>query len=226
MSHVILKRNDNTEEKIHVSNIYCIGLNYSNHIAEMKSEKPSEPMVFMKPTSAIVYNNDSIIIPKISNDAHHEGEIVILIGQDGKDVSIKDANNYILGIGIGIDVTLRDIQSEAKKKGKPWLVSKGFATSAPVSEFLPVENFQDLKNLQIQLFVNDQLRQKGNSQEMIFDFSEVISYISSIFSLKAGDLIYTGTPAGVAQMVNGDKVKVTLDSVIQLNVDVKDLNVN
>ena len=213
--------NNGVRENIPVSKIFCLGLNYLNHISEMKSEKPSEPMVFMKPSSAIVQDNQFIIIPKISNDAHYEGEIVLLIGKDGKNISPEKAHEYILGIGAGIDVTLRDIQNEAKKKGRPWLIAKGFDTSAPISEFLPADKFPDFKNIQISLAVNDQLKQNGNSQDLLFDFSQTIAYISSIFTLNKGDLIFTGTPQGVGAINHGDKIIVDLAGLTTLNISVK-----
>lgn len=220
MSYVILKNSDN-KEKIQVSKIFCLGLNYLNHISEMKSERPSEPMIFMKPPSAIIHEGESIILPKISNDVHHEGEIVLLIGQDGKNISIEKAEEYILGIGVGIDVTLRDVQSEAKKKGRPWLVSKGFDTSAPVSDFIPVSEFKDFNDIDITLSVNGQLRQNGNSKDMIFKFAETISYLSEIFTLNKGDLIFTGTPEGVSKINDGDQIEVKLADLATLNIGVK-----
>lgn len=220
MSYVILKNQN--PEKIQVSKIFCLGLNYLDHISEMNSEKPSEPMVFMKPASAIIHDGESIIIPKISNDVHHEAEIVLLIGKEGKNISVEEAESYILGIGVGIDVTLRDIQSEAKKKGRPWLVSKGFDTSAPVSEFIPVERFNDFNDINISLSVNGNIRQNGNSKDMIFKFAETISYLSEIFTFNKGDLIFTGTPKGVSKINKGDKISVNLNDLVNLNIKVDD----
>lgn len=220
MTYILLKNKDN-KEKIQVSKIFCLGLNYLNHISEMKSERPTEPLIFMKPPSAIIHDGESIIIPKISNEVHHECEIVLLIGKDGKNISIEDAEDYILGIGAGIDVTLRDVQSEAKKKGRPWVVSKGFDTSAPVSDFIPVEDFNDLSNIEISLSVNNKLRQNGNSKDMIFGFAETISYLSQIFTLNRGDLIFTGTPEGVSQINTGDNISVNLNNLLDLKVSVR-----
>lgn len=220
MTYILLKNKDN-KEKIQVSKIFCLGLNYLNHISEMKSERPTEPLIFMKPPSAIIHDGESIIIPKISNEVHHECEIVLLIGKDGKNISIEDAEDYILGIGAGIDVTLRDVQGEAKKKGRPWVVSKGFDTSAPVSDFIPVEDFNDLSNIEISLSVNNKLRQKGNSKDMIFGFAETISYLSQIFTLNRGDLIFTGTPEGVSQINTGDNISVNLNNLLDLKVSVR-----
>ena len=187
----------------------------------MKSEKPKEPMVFMKPSSSMIKNKEAIILPEISQEVHHEVELVFLIGKDGKNIPKEKAYEHILGLGIGLDLTLRDLQKEAKAKGKPWTVSKGFDTSAPVSEFINKNRFKSFDNLDFHLVVNGEVRQKGNSKDMIFKIDEIISYLSSVFTLQRGDLIFTGTPQGVSQIKSNDKLTAVLDHYVSLDVYVK-----
>jgi acylpyruvate hydrolase len=206
------------EEKINVPKILCLGLNYAEHAKEMKSDKPETPVIFMKPSSAIIHDKEKIVIPDISNEVHHEVEVVLLIGKDGKNIPKDKALEYIDGIGIGLDLTLRDIQKEAKAKGRPWTVSKGFDTSAPVSEFVSIEKITDLNNLSFNLKINNEIKQSGNTSDMLFKPDEIISYLSTIFTLQKGDLIYTGTPEGVGQIVSGDKLLASLENIITLEV--------
>lgn len=213
MTYIVLQ-----EEKINVPKILCLGLNYAEHAKEMKSDKPETPVIFMKPSSAIIHDKEKIVIPNISNEVHHEVEVVLLIGKDGKNIPKDKALEHIAGIGIGLDLTLRDIQKEAKAKGRPWTVSKGFDTSAPVSEFVSVEKITDLNNLSFNLKINDEIKQSGNTSEMLFKPDEIISYLSTIFTLQKGDLIYTGTPEGVGQIVSGDKLLASLENIITLEV--------
>lgn len=220
MTYIITQKKE-TKERIHVSKILCLGLNYLEHIAEMKSEKPAEPLVFMKPPSAIIHNNGTIVIPPFSKEAHHEVEIVVAIGKTGKNIATEDALSHIFGFGIGIDVTLRDIQNEAKKKGKPWVIAKGFDTSAPISDFVNKSKIKDLDNMELKLLVNGATKQQGNSKDMIFKYAEIIAYLSTIFTLNRGDLIFTGTPEGVGQIKSGDKLKASLNDLVHLNVNVE-----
>lgn len=213
MTYIILNN-----EKIHVPKILCLGLNYAEHAKEMKSEKPESPVIFMKPSSSIIHNQENIIIPSISNEVHHEVEVVLLIGKDGKNISKEEALEYISGVGIGLDLTLRDIQKEAKSKGRPWTVSKGFDTSAPISDFISIDKINNLNNLSFQLKVNNELKQSGNTSDMIFKPNEIISYLSTIFTLQKGDLIYTGTPEGVGQIVSKDKLTASLENIVTLEV--------
>ncbi|MBX7152574.1 fumarylacetoacetate hydrolase family protein [bacterium] len=214
----------NTSEKILVSKILCVGANYPDHIAEMNPGKPlelpAEPVIFMKPASAIIHNGDSISIPKISNDVHHEVELIAVIGRDGKHIPENKATDYILGYGIGLDMTLRDIQSEAKKKGRPWTIAKGFDTSAAVSEIIPADLFGDPHSKELNLFVNDVLKQSGKTGTMIFKIGKIIAYLSQVFTLKKGDIIYTGTPHGVGRVKKGDRLRAVLGNEIELNVNV------
>jgi len=201
--------------------LYCIGRNYSEHISEMNSEKTTDPVVFLKPRSSIIHSGDSIVIPSISSDVHFEAELVILIGSKTKNISEEDALNSIEAFAIGIDMTARDIQSEAKKKGLPWSLAKGFDTFAPLGNFHKYSSEIDLQKLSLQLRVNGDVRQSDKTSQMIFTVPQLISYLSQHFTLYPGDLIFTGTPKGVGQVNDGDKVEASLgDHLSSLNVDV------
>lgn len=217
MSCIISK---NTQEKLNVSKILCLGMNYDRHITELNSIKPESPVIFMKPPSSIIHDNQQIILPKISDNVHHELEIVMVISKKARNISIENAMDYVEGFAIGLDLTLRDIQSEAKKKGHPWTIAKGFDTSAPISQFIPKNEISDLNNIDIKLYINEQMRQHGNSRDMIYKFSEIVSYLSGIFTLEKGDLIYTGTPEGVGKLKHGDQLKAVLNDSLELNVTV------
>ncbi|MBO6537173.1 MAG: fumarylacetoacetate hydrolase family protein [Balneolaceae bacterium] len=199
-----------------IRNIYCIGRNFADHAKEMNAETPSAPIVFLKPTSSICYDGDTISIPPQSKNVHHEGEIVLAIGKSGKNIEETKAFEYVAGIGAGIDFTARDIQSEAKKAGLPWSVAKGFDGFAPISSFKPLSDLIT-DSIELELRVNEQIRQSGNTSQLIFSFEKLISYLSTIFTLQAGDLIFTGTPAGVSAIESGDVVTSQLP---QLNISV------
>lgn len=192
-----------------IRNIYCIGRNFADHAKEMNASTPSSPIVFLKPTSSICFDGDTVSIPPQSQNVHHEGEIVLAIGKSGKNIDQKNAKNYVAGIGAGIDFTARDLQSDAKKAGLPWSVAKGFDGFAPVSSFIPFSEVSDSAHT-IELTVNDTVRQSGTTDQMIFSFEELIVYLSSIFTLQPGDLIFTGTPAGVSAIEPGDNVTAKL----------------
>lgn len=187
--------------------IYCIGRNYAEHIKEMKSSQTASPVVFLKPRSSLIFNNGAITIPKDSENVHHEVELVLLIGNECRNVSKDSANKAVLAIAVGIDLTARDIQTEAKKKGLPWALAKGFDTFAPVGNFIAIDHSVDLQNLEISLSVNGNLRQNGNTSNMIFPVADIISYLSHRFTLYPGDLIFTGTPEGVSRIKPGDKIQ-------------------
>ncbi len=221
MNYIISKGIRSTKEKINVSKILCLGLNYQNHISEMKSQKPTAPIIFSKPASAIIHNSQAIIIPEFSQNVHHEVEIVMVIGKTAKNIPEEEALDYVQGFAIGLDVTLRDVQTEAKSKGHPWTVAKGFDTSAPVSEFINKKFIRDINNIPFKLMINGELRQQGNSKDMIFKFTEIVSYLSKIFTLYRGDLIFTGTPEGVGPLHHGDKIVASLDDLITLNLEVE-----
>lgn len=195
---------------LNIHSIFCIGRNYELHAQEMGHKKPSEPMVFLKPLSSICYNGDTVEIPLQSNNIHHEVELVIAIGKGGKNISEKDALHHIVGYGIGIDFTARDIQKEAKEKGHPWSVAKGFDKFAPISSFFPFTQENIFPDMTLELKVNGTIRQKGSTSDMIFDIPTLISYLSTIFTLNEGDIIFTGTPMGVSAVKPGDKVEAIL----------------
>lgn len=201
--------------------IIAIGRNYVAHIEELNNERPKSPVIFTKPDTAILKDNAPFYHPDFSEDIHHEVELVLKISKMGKNIEEKFALKYFEEIGLGIDFTARDIQSYLKSKGLPWDLAKGFNGSAPISAFKPVSKFADLKNINFSLKVNDEIRQSGNSQLMIFDFAFIISFVSKYFTLKPGDLIFTGTPAGVAPVKIGDRLMAYLEDEEMLNFEVK-----
>lgn len=196
--------------EVKVGKVFCLGRNYSEHAREMDAEVPKKPVVFMKPATAVIGNREPIRFPSISKMLHHEVELVAVIGKGGKAIPSSRAREHILGYAVGLDMTLRDLQEEAKKKGLPWTVSKGFDTSAPVSPVVPVAKIPDPANLTIVCRVNGIVRQQGSTSNMIFSLAAIIEYISSIFTLEEGDLIFTGTPEGVGQVFAGDTVEAEL----------------
>lgn len=222
MSYIILKR---SKEKISVSKILCVGANYSDHIAEMNPGKPlelpKEPVIFMKPPSAIIHDGGSILYPNVNSEMHHEVELIVVIGKDGKNIKAADADEYVLGYGVGLDMTLRDIQAEAKKKGRPWTIAKGFDTSAVLSEIVLKNETGDVNDLPLKLSINEKTRQEGHTSNMIFKVSDIIAYLSGFFSLCRGDVIYTGTPKGVGPVQVGDTLKAELGEYAEVSVTVK-----
>jgi len=181
--------------------IFCIGKNYAAHAKEMNSEVPSKPMVFMKPSTALLPNNKPFYHPEFSSNIHYEVEVVLKVSKNGKHINSKFASDYFEEIGLGIDFTARDVQSECKKKGHPWEIAKAFDNSAVIGKFVPVEGL-DLNNLEFTLTKNGEVVQKGNTKDLIFNFDTIISYISTIFTIKITDLIYTGTPEGVGPVLS------------------------
>ena len=201
--------------------ILCIGRNYADHISELKNERPSEPVIFLKPDTAILKDNEPFYHPDFSNDIHYEVEIVLKINKVGKNIEAKFAHKYYDEIGVGIDFTARDLQSKLKEKGLPWEKAKAFNGSAPISGFIPKTQFADLQNLNFHLEVNGEVRQKGNTHLMLWNFDEIIAEISKYFTLKTGDLVFTGTPAGVGKIVVGDKLTAFIESEEMMNFEVK-----
>ncbi len=206
-----------SKSQIRAGKIFCIGRNYAEHAKEMQSELTEKPVVFLKPTSALIFSGENIIFPNFSKDMHHEVELVVVIGKSGKNIPSSDAFSYILGYGIGLDMTLRDVQAEAKKKGLPWTVAKGFDTSAPISEIILKEHISDPHNLNIICRVNGEIRQKSNTGNMIFRIEKLIEYISGIFTLEEGDLIFTGTPEGVGPVYHGDMLEAEIENLIKIS---------
>ncbi len=202
--------------------IFAIGRNYVEHIQELNNERPEEPVIFTKPDTAILRNNDPFYHPTFSNDIHHEVELVLRISQEGKTIEEKFASRYYDAIGVGIDFTARDLQQKAKDKGLPWDIAKGFNGSAPISDsFKPVGEFKDVKNISFKLEVNGAVRQQGNTRLMLFPFDYIISYLSKFFSLKTGDLIFTGTPKGVGPVKPGDTLSAYIENEKLLEFQVK-----
>jgi len=202
--------------------IFAIGRNYVEHIQELNNERPDEPVIFTKPDSAILENNSVFHHPPFSSDIHHEIELVLKIAKDGKNIDIKSAHGFIDSIGLGVDFTARDLQQKAKDKGLPWDIAKGFDGSAPISTtFFPVNHFGDLKNINFSLEVDGQLRQKGNTSLMLFPFDYIIAYLSKFFTLKKGDLIFTGTPKGVAAVKPGNRMLGFIENEKVLDFEIK-----
>lgn len=189
--------------------IICIGRNYSEHAKELGNETPEKPVIFMKPDSAMLKGND-FYIPEFSSDIYYELEVVLKISQGGKYIQKENAEKHFDEIGLGIDFTARDLQSQLKSKGLPWELAKGFDGSAAVSDFFPKKNF-DVKNLQFTLQKNAAKVQDGNTNKMIFGFPEIISFVSQYFTLKKGDLIFTGTPKGVGKVEENDHLVAFLE---------------
>lgn len=187
--------------------IFCIGRNYAAHAAEMKAEKPSRPLVFMKPPTALLVNNKPFYIPDFTQEVHHEIELVIKVSKNGRHIDPSFAADYIASIGLGIDFTARDLQAQLKAKGHPWEISKGFDSSAPISgEFLLLNEFENTQDIEFGLRKNGLLVQHGRTKDLLFPFEELIVYISKFFRLQKGDLIFTGTPEGVGQVNIGDEL--------------------
>lgn len=185
--------------------IICIGRNYTKHIEELQNEKPTEPVIFLKPDTAILPKNFPFFIPEFSNDIHHEIEVLVRINRVGKHIDPKFAHKYYDEIGLGIDFTARDVQSKLKEQGLPWEKAKGFDGSAVIGEFLPKSQFNSVENLTFELTNNGETVQIGDMSHMLWKIDELISYVSQYFTLKIGDIIFTGTPEGVAK-VNPDDI--------------------
>lgn len=192
--------------------IICVGRNFSEHAAELKNELPTEPVLFIKPDTAVLKPNQNFYHPPFSQDIHHECEVFFRIGKKGRYIKRQFAALHIDSIGLGIDFTARDLQAQQKQKGLPWEIAKAFNSSAPISPFYPLEQFPDWDNINFRLEVNGETRQVGNTRDMIFKIDFLIEYISQYFTLKTGDLIFCGTPAGVARVQPGDHLVGYLES--------------
>lgn len=202
--------------------IFAIGRNYAEHIQELNNERPDDPVIFTKPDTAIVKNNAPFYYPDFSTDIHHEVELVLRICKEGKNVQEKFAPKYYDAIGLGIDFTARDLQQKAKEKGLPWDIAKGFNGSAPISDkFISVSEFKNLKDINFSLQVDGQVKQQGNTSLMLFSFDYIIAYLSKFFTLRTGDLIFTGTPKGVGPVKVGNKLTAFLENEVLLEFDVK-----
>ena len=194
-----------------VGKVVCVGLNYAKHVAEMKSQASAEPLLFIKPETALCDLRQPVAIPKEFGEVHHETELAVLIGAPLKQANEDRCARAIAGFGGALDLTLRDVQMKLKAAGQPWEKSKAFDGSAPVSGFIPVNEFPDPQNVTLSLTVNNELRQQGNTREMLTPVIPLISYMSRYFTLRPGDIILTGTPEGVGPLVSGDMLKISVN---------------
>ncbi|MCD4679727.1 MAG: fumarylacetoacetate hydrolase family protein [Bacteroidales bacterium] len=201
--------------------IICIGRNYVDHAKELNNPLPEKPVFFFKPETSLVRRNRPFFYPDFSEEIHYETELVLKISKLGKNIQEKFAATYYDEIGIGIDFTARDIQRDCKKKGLPWEIAKAFDNSSPIGIFIPVTEFKDTKNINFHLQLNDKVVQNGNSGDMIFSFEAIIAYVSRFITLKNGDLIYTGTPAGVGPVKIGDKLEAYIEDKKLLSFFIK-----
>ena len=201
--------------------IICIGRNYIDHIKELSNQKPMNPVVFLKPDSSVIAKNQNFIIPSFSNEIHHEVELVIKINKVGKHIDKSFSHKYYDEIGLGIDFTARDIQSNLKEKGHPWEKSKAFDNSCMVGNFLKKEKLEDISKIEFSLKKNNEIVQSGCSNDMLWKIDELISYVSQYFTLKIGDLIFTGTPSGVSKVESGDLLEGYISSIKMFTLKVK-----
>lgn len=201
--------------------IICIGRNYIDHAKELNNPVPEKPVFFMKPDTALLLKHNPFFYPDFSKNIHYETELVVKINRNGKHIDEKFAHKYYNEIGIGIDFTARDLQAEAKKKGLPWEIAKAFDQSAPVGKFLPIDKFDNINNINFSLKINGELRQKGNSGNMIFSVDKIIAYVSQFITLRTGDLIFTGTPEGVGPTKIDDHFEAFIENEKLLEFNVK-----
>lgn len=201
--------------------IICIGHNYKEHIEELGSEIPQKPIFFLKPDSSILQTGKDFYLPNFSNNIQYELEVIIKINRLGKHIDKKFAHRYYSHIGVGIDLTARDLQKECKEKGLPWEISKSFDGSAMLSDWIPIEEIEDINNINFKLLRNEKQVQFGNTKDMLFKIDEIIEYISKFLSLKIGDIIFTGTPKGVGKLEIGDELKAFIEEKELLNIKIK-----
>lgn len=202
--------------------IFAIGRNYAEHIKELNNERPDEPVIFTKPDTAILRENAPFYYPDFSKDIHHEVELVLRLCKEGKNIQEKFASKYYDAIGVGIDFTARDLQQKAKEKGLPWDIAKGFNGSAPISDkFIPVSQFKEPGNINFSLEVDGETKQKGNTSLMLFSFDYIICYLSKFFTLRTGDLIFTGTPKGVGPVKVGNVLSAYIENEKLLEFEIK-----
>jgi fumarylpyruvate hydrolase len=204
-------------ERFPVRRVFCIGRNYADHAREMgASVDKTDPMFFTKPADALVTDGAEVPYPSVTNDLHHEVEMVVALGAGGSDLSVEEAGRLVWGYGVGLDLTRRDLQAQAKAKGAPWDVAKAFDHSAPVSALVPAAEVTLSATTRITLEINGEMRQQATLGEMVLNVPEILSALSRLFELKAGDIVYTGTPAGVAALVRGDRFHAALEGVATL----------
>jgi len=201
--------------------LICIGRNYAKHIEELQNERPTDPVVFLKPDTAILLKKQPFFIPDFSDDVHHEVEVLVKINRVGKHIDKKFAHKYYNEIGLGIDFTARDLQSKLKEKGLPWEKAKAFDGAAVIGKWLPKEGLGDVNNIDFQLLKNNVVVQDGNTSHMLWKIDEIIEYVSKYFTLKIGDIIFTGTPAGVGKVIANDKLKGFINNVELFSITIK-----
>ena len=201
--------------------LLCIGKNYAKHAAEMKSAVPTEPVVFLNPATALIGDGETVALPPMSQNVHHEVELVAVIGRGGKNIAEADALAHVAAYAVGLDMTARDLQGAAKQKGHPWSVAKGFDTFAPLGNLAPAEAVPDPQDLELSLMVSGEKRQHAHTGAMVFPIATLIAYCSRIFTLEPGDLLYTGTPEGVGPVVDGDVLEATCTGLPPLRVTVR-----
>lgn len=212
-------RNTNTEYT--VGKIMCVGQNYIDHVKEMGGTVPKVPMIFLKPTSTLIYSGDAIVHPNYSDEMHHEVELVLLIGKEIKNASIEEADDAIFGYSVGLDMTLRDLQKQFKDAGHPWTLAKGFDNCASISDFISKAEYKISGSEKIQLYKNDKLQQSSTLDKMIFSPSEIVKFLSERMTLEPGDLIYTGTPEGVSKVERGDILKASISNISELENNIQ-----
>lgn len=210
-----------TNKVYRVGKVVCLARNYVDHIKELGNEIPQNPVFFIKPASSIIRDGENVIIPSYSKDCHYEVELAVLIGKWGKKISEKEAMSHVAGYGVAIDMTLRDVQAELKAKGLPWEIAKGFDTSCPLSEFVYAADVKDPHNLHIRLSVDGEVRQDASTALMMRKIPAIISAVSAIFTLEEGDIILTGTPAGVGPVAPRSRMRAEIEKVGSLEVGVQ-----
>jgi 2-keto-4-pentenoate hydratase/2-oxohepta-3-ene-1,7-dioic acid hydratase in catechol pathway len=201
--------------------IICVGRNYADHAKELKNEVPSEPVIFMKPKNALLQNNHPFYYPEFTDNLHYECELVLRICKNGKHIQEKFADKYYDQLGVGIDFTARDLQDKQKQKGLPWEIAKAFDNSAVVGQFIAITPELDKKDINFCLYKNKQIVQQGNTKDLLFTFDFLIAYISKFFTLNIGDLVFTGTPAGVGPVEIGDKLEAFIENDSLLEFEIK-----
>ena len=209
-----------TNQEFAIGKIVCLARNYAEHAKELGNETPAAPVLFMKPASAVIGDGETVQIPAYSQECHYEVELAVMIGSQARNVTAENAMEYVAGYGVAIDMTLRDVQNQLKAKGLPWEIAKGFDTSCPLSDFVPGAAVADPHALSLKLAVNGEARQDGNSSDMIHRVPQMIAHISAIFTLEPGDVILTGTPAGVGQVLAGDVMVAEIGTVGRLTIPV------
>ena len=214
-------RFDSPKLKIRIGKIVCLARTYKKHAEEMKAKIPEEPILFLKPASSVIFDNQSIVIPPRTGEVHHEVELGVVIGKKGKGIPEEKAEDYILGYLLALDITARDIQQRAKEEGLPWTISKGFDTFCPISNAVPKEMVPDANNLSLDLKVNGRIRQSSSTHNMIHSVEKIVSFVSEIMTLERGDLILTGTPEGVGRIKHGDVIEAKLGDICSLKVYVE-----